>query len=175
MKYILILLLISSLIACDKNDDDSPQEPVSQLPPETTTGENTFGCLINGEPFVVRNTSNQVAIFQNGGLFIGGQLTSNGFLDNVNMFISESNIGAPIMENSIYQLNSDTIPKGEYFSERLNCRFNTSTNYSGSIEILKLDTVNYIISGKFHFQANSNSCTEIINVTEGRFDLQYIP
>jgi hypothetical protein len=73
MKRILLLLVTTfSLCCCDK-DDDKPQNPVSQLPPETQVGANTFGCLINGEPFVVSNTSNQTAIYQDGGLLIGGQ------------------------------------------------------------------------------------------------------
>ena len=72
-KNLLILLFATFTLSCCDKDKDNPQNPVDQLPPETQTGKNTFGCLINGEPFVVSNTSNQTAIYQGGGLLIGGQ------------------------------------------------------------------------------------------------------
>ena len=45
---ILIFLTILSLVGCSK-DDTTPPEPALLLPPETQTGANTFGCLINGK------------------------------------------------------------------------------------------------------------------------------
>jgi hypothetical protein len=45
-------MLFNTTTSCDKNDDDSPQDPVSQLPPATMTGANTFGALLDGEPFI---------------------------------------------------------------------------------------------------------------------------
>ena len=52
MKHITLILLLLSVTACDKNDDDSPQDPLSQLPPATMTGANTFGALLDGKPFI---------------------------------------------------------------------------------------------------------------------------
>lgn len=50
MKSFLIiaagLVLLSS--GCRKN---KPVNPIDQLPPETQTGANTFGCLVDGEIF----------------------------------------------------------------------------------------------------------------------------
>src|SRR5690554_1979895 len=69
-------VLFFSLTACNK-DDDQPQDPIDQLPPVTQTGANTFGCLINGEPFVVTNTSLLTAIYQNNILVLSGS-THNG-------------------------------------------------------------------------------------------------
>mgnify|MGYP003583432381 CR=1 FL=1 len=173
-KLLLILITTFTLCSCDK-DNDKPTNPVSQLPPATQTGENTFGCLINGEPFVVSNTSNQTAIYQDGGLLIGGQKNINNNLTQVSMFISEANIGAIIAENNIYVLNSNSVPKGEYYIENQNCFYFTSSNYTGSLMITKIDNINFIISGKFEFKSISENCADIINITNGRFDLQYIP
>ena len=173
-KLLLILITTFTLCSCDK-DNDKPTNPVSQLPPATQTGENTFGCLINGEPFVVSNTSNQTAIYQDGGLLIGGQKNINNNLTQVSMFISETNIGAIIAENNSYVLNSNTVPKGEYYIENQNCFYFTSSNYSGSITITKLDNINFIVSGTFEFKSISDNCEGIIDITNGRFDLQYIP
>ena len=175
MKNLLLLLITTlTLGSCDK-DDNKPQNPISQLPPETQVGANTFGCLINGEPFVVSNTSKQTAIYQDGGLLIGGQKNINNNLTQVSMFISEANIGEIIGENNSYVLNSNSVPKGEYYIENQNCFYFTSSNYTGSLMITKIDNINFIISGKFEFKSISENCADIINITNGRFDLQYIP
>jgi len=47
-----LFLLIVGLIlitSCDKDDD---QNPLDKLPPITQNGAQTFGCLINGKPFI---------------------------------------------------------------------------------------------------------------------------
>jgi hypothetical protein len=51
MKKIFLLLITSfALWSCDK--DDKPSNPIDQLPPATQTGAGTFGCLVNGVPYV---------------------------------------------------------------------------------------------------------------------------
>ena len=51
------LFLIFSLLAC-KKDDDSDLPPIEQLPPQTTVGANTAGCLVNGEVLVPKGSNN---------------------------------------------------------------------------------------------------------------------
>ena len=52
-KHKLLLLLLLSIITscnkCKKKEDPPPKIDTTVLPPATTTGENTMGCLINGE------------------------------------------------------------------------------------------------------------------------------
>ncbi len=176
MKYIaLTLLVFLSVIACDKSDDDSPKDPVSQLPLATMTGENTFGCLINGKPFIVKNTNNQVAIYQGGGLSISGSLIIDGFTQEVNIFISESAIGNMIIVNQTYILNNNSTMKGQLYKENENCFLETSDSSNGNIRITNLDSTNFVVSGFFEFEATSNDCQQVVEITNGRFDLQYIP
>ena len=52
MKKLILLLLTTFTLSCCNKDDDKPQNPVDQLPPATQTGAGTFGCLVNGVPFV---------------------------------------------------------------------------------------------------------------------------
>jgi len=59
-KILLILISCFVFLSCDKNDDDNSQGPISQLPPATTTGENTFGALLDGEPFIPKFVVNPV-------------------------------------------------------------------------------------------------------------------
>lgn len=47
------MLIITLLIGCESDDDAPSQE--SLLPPITTTGENTFGCLVDGKYFRQRD------------------------------------------------------------------------------------------------------------------------
>ena len=175
MKNIILILITTFTLSCCNKEDDNPQNPIDQLPLATQTGANTFGCLINGEPFVVTNTSLQTAIYQDGGLLIGGQKNINNNLTQVSVFISETSIGEIISENNSYVLNSNSVPKGEYYIENQNCFYFTSSNYTGSLMITKIDNINFIISGKFEFKSISENCADIINITNGRFDLQYIP
>lgn len=51
MKNSLLILILILSMSCCKNDDDN-LTPLDQLPPATQTGEQTFGCLINGEAFM---------------------------------------------------------------------------------------------------------------------------
>ena len=169
--FYFLLLFVSSIsfLSCD-DDDKKTTNPIDQLPPITQTGKNTFGCLINGEPFIVRNTYDQVAMHQGGGLFIGGGNDFNDLSSHISMLVGES-----ITEGHIYTLNTSTSPKGEYYINT--CFYFTTPIYTGTLEITHFDQVNYIISGKFEFQAIADNCgnEEVINVTDGRFDLEYIP
>jgi hypothetical protein len=58
-KIILILFASFALNSCSKDDDNQQELPIA-----TQTGRNTFGCFINGVPFIVKNTSMQSAIYQ---------------------------------------------------------------------------------------------------------------
>lgn len=167
-KLLLLLLIITSLTACDTNDDDSPQEPdpISLLPPVTMTGENTFGFLLNGEPINITNTSNQFAIYQGGGIQLGAGGIRIVILD-------------PFTENTEYEFRD--IGSGTARA-RMNleneegqfCLYNYEDTYSGTVTISFLDRTNYIISGIFEFSTNNQDCENLI-ITNGRFDLQYIP
>ncbi|MGD5408184.1 hypothetical protein QUS89_23100, partial [Xanthomonas citri pv. citri] len=46
--------------SCRKN---KPANAVDQLPPETQTGANTFGCLIDGKVFVPRDGNGKPGLF----------------------------------------------------------------------------------------------------------------
>lgn len=73
-RYTLLFLslILLSTSSC-KDDDDTPTNPVDQLPPATQTGENTFGCLLDGEVFIPSGGTNPldcVYQFVNGGIIL---------------------------------------------------------------------------------------------------------
>jgi len=153
-----------------KNDDDSTTNPIDQLPPATQTGENTFGCLVNGEPFVIKNSSNLSAIYQGGILQLSGNIGVGNNDETVGF-----NLLDPLEENKAYSLieniyNSGyTLRKGDFI-----CIYTFEDTFEGAIKFSKIDRINYTISGTFEFSTETDDC-ETINITNGRFDMQYIP
>jgi hypothetical protein len=159
-----IILLIGILLTINSCSEKSENEltPLEQLPKATQTGENTFGCLINGEAFVVSNTSQQVAIYQQGKLQFGGGGISI-ILEN------------PIEINTNYDFIN--IVRAKYYVDvnpQLGCHYEFEDTYEGNVTFSKIDRTNYIISGTFEFSTNKDGC-EDIKITNGRFDLKYIP
>lgn len=174
MKHVLLLLLgaMVSLEGCDlfNAKDPKPKTELEKLPPITQTGENTFGCLVNGKAFVVTNTLNMSAIYQGGGLALSGGVVLHKNLSDIQIFIGEL-----VQTNTSYDLVNDSNKKGQYYVEESNCWFSTNSNFSGTLFISFLDRSKYFISGTFEFQAYSSDCDDIISITNGRFDMQYIP
>lgn len=169
MKKLFYLLLLSFLLAasCEKNDDN----PVDKLPPATMTGENTFGCLVNGEVWLPHtgslwNPALNVdhAQWPTGEwqLLIGATRQK----ENINIYdVLTINVWDPQLgENIITPISSVYID----FKGCGNYRVDTLTPHV--MTITKLDAINYIASGTFYFTAINDDCQDTIRVTEGRFD-----
>ncbi|SDH78917.1 hypothetical protein [Winogradskyella thalassocola] len=163
MKKLILLILILSLLSttsCNNDDDNGSNDPIDQLPDATQTGENTFGCLVNGESFVVTNSNDQVAIYQQGQLQFGG--------GGISMIINEpfsTNVEAVIVGRARYIVDPNP---------QVGCHYEFEDSYEGFVIFTKIDQINYIVSGTFEFSTINDDC-ENINITNGRFDLQYIP
>ena len=170
MKRILVLIITTFTLCCCDKEDNKPKNPVSQLPPETQNGANTFGCLINGEPFVVSNTSNQSAIYQGNLLQISATFENSNYDQSIAF-----NLLNPLNINETYSFNNNAYKAGySYISNNNMCIYDFDKTYQGSITFTKIDTVNFVISGTFEFSTVTDNC-ENIDITNGRFDLQYIP
>ncbi|RMB63872.1 hypothetical protein EAX61_00350 [Dokdonia sinensis] len=176
IKYLLLLVGCFIVLACN-NDDDNPQEPIDQLPPITQTGEQTLGCLINGEPFIPSGFGNSAprAFYQ----FVDGTYTLGisgraGGGDNLRGLGIGAVEVSDIFEGQ-YELTEEEI--GNFFGDLtiggfFNFNEATTTANPGKLIITKLDTSNFIVSGTFEFTV-SNDEGETYEVTEGRFDLNY--
>jgi len=87
MKKLLFIFLAITLNGCDKND--SPRcVGIDCLPPATQTGAGTFGCLINGVPFVDKSRSFN-CFYQ----LVGGEYFF-GIGGRSNVFVSQIVIGS---------------------------------------------------------------------------------
>lgn len=184
MKPLLLIFLCSLLIgsSCRKH---KPVDPVSQLPPETQTGANTFGCLVNGQVFKPGGNSlsgpNLSSVYQY--LYLN---SLNGYVFSVNAADKKDpcdikQIGFRFdsisMNVGTYLLTLMQKGKGGGGYQLLKCsqtfeEFLTNDQVAGQLNLKKFDTINQIASGTFWFNAvNPNGDT--VKITDGRFDVRY--
>lgn len=183
-NLILILLTAVSLSCCSKDDNKSP----NQLPPETHTGANTFGAIINRQIMVPRNS---IGYIPPGGKHNAVSYTETDNWEEIRASDGKTNLGSIY----IYIINKDKIAPlktGNYDVDNSNgalsyslaenimitaivydntgkAKIYLSIANTGTINITRSD--NNIISGTFscklRFKDNPN---DIIEIKEGRFD-----
>ncbi len=176
---LIALVIIATTNSCNKDDDggEQPNDPASQLPPATTTGAQTFGCLIGGEPFVPdrfgQGRPSAFYQFVDGAYTLGISGSSGGGESNRALNIGGIDV-SNIEEVSYTLIEFDS---GNFFAEYFiggGFVLETSTTRSnpGKLVITNFDEENFILSGIFEFSVRDNNGNDI-NITEGRFDLNY--
>jgi hypothetical protein len=170
MRHIALYFLLHTcllLTACK----EEPADPVSQLPPATTTGENTFGCLVNGEVWTPKGRSGGISNLTKSydyGTFnvtayrvIGNKVQRMGF-----------GIADILQQPGIYHLN-DYKHRSATFKDDVGCSYlyyDSLIERNGTLNITRLDLSSGVIAGTFEFILIRPDC-DTIRVTEGRFDL----
>ena len=95
-----LLLSLALLLGCKKNKP----APADQLPPATQTGANTFGCLLNGQPWLLTygylGSTPQLRVtydpsYTGGSLQIMAYRIVLGLPEGQDMFIVGSSISSP--------------------------------------------------------------------------------
>ena len=176
MKGLLFLFLSFLVVACNNDDgNDSPQNPADALPPATQTGEGTFGCLIDGEPFFPSRFGGDrpSAFYQfvRGAFTLGISASRGGGTDTQAIGLGALDVEG--LEEQIYFLTSE---ESGNFSGRYNIggggvlRARTTEENPGTLTITNF--TGEIISGTFEFIVLDNDGSEI-RITDGRFDLKY--
>jgi hypothetical protein len=176
MRVLIVCVLFTSLglcISCDLGLGIHEPTELEKLPPLTTTGENTFGCLVNGEAFVVTNTSHISAFYQQKLLFISAGIDKNGIDKGVSFIVHETE-----SETDTFNL-TDTLNISCSYSDFSDypdsyCQFESENILVGEFNINSFDAENFIISGTFEFSTTTAQC-DTVHITDGRFDVQYIP
>ena len=178
-NLILKFACLIALISCD-NDDNKPKTELEKLPPATQTGAQTIGCLVNGKAFFDNSSFNNFYQFIDGEYYLvinWDSDNSSGYKDG-QLAISKTNI----QEGQTYILNKSSYTDGDYtgagatFVSTLSefyGQYETNSNYTGQIHFTRFDTVNFIMSGTFEFQAKDILSEKTISVTNGRFDLNF--
>jgi len=137
---------------------------IPTLPPETQTGEHTFGCYIDGELFVKNNQPR----------FWGSWLEA--------LYVSiDDDILPKGIEIKCEGINGKTICM--FFDKTVTdsnivinkVSYAGITNYNVSyVYLTRLDTIKAIISGRFEFELNDSINNKKIKFTEGRFDIRNV-
>jgi hypothetical protein len=184
MKQFLLFFLSFLLISgsCKKHKNVNP---IDQLPPETQTGAEAFGCLVNGQVFKPKGSSlsgpNLSAIYQY--LYFN---SSSGYVLAVNAADKKdpcniTQIGfrfdSTKIKEGTYLLKSMQKGQGGGGYQILKCsnslnEFLSNDQIGGQLNLKKFDTVNQIVSGTFWFNA-VNEKGDTVKITDGRFDVHY--
>ena len=167
---------------CEKEKPiDSTNNDIPGLPPATQVGANTFGCLINGIPWVPEgygggspNLSIDYDPGFNNGIF-GIAAYRKTVSDNTSMAIGVGDsirlINAPYTFNIGFKGLGGAYYIDSFYCERMST--DSSHKSSGFITISKLDRSTRIIAGSFEFTLFNANCGDTIKITNGRFDFKF--
>ena len=163
-----ILLIFFFVIGCKKD-----------LPIETQSGTDTFGCYVNGKLFIPKGSpfagpilKAQYSIQNNKPIFSISATMADGenrhavsiVGDSIKLAVGTYAIATP-KAGSVsghYNFPDPLAPQGSY----------TSTNIqAGQLTIKHYDSIKYVISGTFYFDAVNNNGQKV-EVREGRFDVK---
>lgn len=173
-KFILWVTFATLLCTCKKDDQDCPPD----LPCATQVGANTFGCYINGEPwvaeiesYVLDPTAHKIEASYDETDY--GNFNDNYFrvLGAYRGDTSSSLIihFKPLLyEGSIF-FDALTFYGIEYRTPHDLYKIDPNSPYK--ITVTNLNTDKNIASGVFHFTCISDNDTLL--VTDGRFDVKY--
>ncbi|GAA4031856.1 hypothetical protein GCM10022409_15140 [Hymenobacter glaciei] len=174
---LLALALLTQATGCKTKDPAPPQpppSPLSQLPPETQTGQRTFGCLVNGQAWTPAGSP------------LGGPLLSAAYSNDrlgvsANRVIPVNNISSfqrigfsfeGIQNVGTYALTDSLTKVGSYEDFENSCKTYTSKAQVGTLVITRLDPIARIVSGRFSFTLEKAGCGRVV-VTDGRFDCPF--
>lgn len=181
-SFIILLLLFSAIpvwFAACKPGKDNP-EPRPELPPITQEGNNTFGCLINGEVFVPQKNSLGIECYYYdkgwnidlaGTFALFARNTAGNKTQSIGFQLYECVFGTgEYLLDEKYEFSKILRITSIYSNNRYYCR----ENMFGKINFTFIDTVNRIISGTFEFDGvNKDNSSDTIRVRKGRFDVIY--
>ena len=189
MKSSLLLSLLLLLSNCNKDDDSF----TPTLPPITQTGANTFGCYVDGKLLTPRDGTGTFNYPDYGMIFWGSpsgnsdselairdyKSGTGGLLDiHITDFHQNREGTFPIKESNC-QDGIDANPtiniRCRWWDESLQAyKWYCSIENTGNLIITRYDYTNSIVSGTFNCRGqNRDDATDIIEITEGRFDVKW--
>ena len=171
VRTAILLLTITLVSACDK--DEPTCQGIDCLPPATQTGAGTFGCLVNGVPYV-DNSGRFNCFYQllNGKYYFGIQAE-----DDVNNIatIAIGSLSKEILIGEIipFNLRNDN----EFYAlldfSTLQQAGSTNNLEDGFITFTKFTTNPNIVSATFEFKIKNPSTGVVYEITKGRFDAKF--
>ena len=163
---LLLLVALLSLTQCKKSDPT----PESQLPAATQTGANTFGCLLNGQPWQPFGTGNYSIYYDP--LYRHGTINISATRPDGANDYQTITLGSDSLKSvGQYPLTILKHQEALFIDTKTGCRFLSGDPHyrKGTLTITRLDTQAGIIAGTFEFTLAKAGC-DTIKVTQGRFD-----
>lgn len=191
MKTLTIFIFSLLLFTNCNRDNDTQADNSQKLPPETQTGANTFGCMINGRLFYPRDGIGDV-MGTNKALSWWG--SSSSMYEYREMKVANFRDGKPINYMYFHLHDLPTIGVGEYIWRESNFnndidglmqnylyvrafdynsntwKWYTSYENSGKTTITKYGG-QPIVSGTFSGKLRTEDGSETIEIVDGRFDI----
>jgi hypothetical protein len=184
-----LMLVFASCYSC-KKDEPKPEDA---LPPATQTGANTFGCLIDGKPWIP-NGGGWFSLIDPIYAYYSIPIDSRADKkDKYNIYIGLYSNRQDIGTNmEIYVTN--VFQKGKYdLASNIDLRDNYPESYAyyevesmypnqerfyittsqviGHVNFTVADTITSKFAGTFEFDAIDKNSGKIIKITNGRFDI----
>ena len=171
-KTIILVSLILFTIGCD-SDDTNDCQCINCLPEATQTGAGTFGCLVNGEPFV-DNSGNFNCFYQ----LVDGEYFFNispNFEGKKLVELDLGSNGVNFSNSSNFIISDYSIGNGgaAFFISGESRNIQTNINRTGICDINYFNNENNIISGTFEFEIYDEVTQTLYIITDGRFDSQF--
>lgn len=174
--YPLLLAVLLGLSQCQKKSDPAP---AAQLPPATQSGANTFGCLLNGQPWIPsgnNGTPNFVVTYDPN--YMGGaiQIKTYRYSGAKNDILQGIVLGASqVSKAGDYMLSLQGGNGANYIDNSLASPCNyygespQLTYRKGTLTVTRLDQTAGVASGTFAFTLYQPGC-DSVRITSGRFD-----
>lgn len=184
--FLSLISLSFFLLSCHKEENNFG------LPPATQNGANTFGCLLDGKPWVAEIGPGIIDPLIR-------KIRSNydelnfGIADNSYFSLSATFISLPDSVYDIFSFNIRPVYKNgnldfsKLLRKDIECSFSqpvhathtslyvVDTLYPINFNIQKLDTIANICAGTCNFRLIDKTNKDTLEVTEGRFDIIYQP
>jgi hypothetical protein len=195
MKNTILTLAAFVLFSCCSKDNNTTQE---QLPPITTTGANTAGCVINGKVLIPKNGSQAIGGSPLYGLNLNTQGTfypyRNGYwqleiankkdINGAGIILWIKNMSVGNGDYLVDQSNGELYSYGPNNNQIIAGITENGTNKTywssqnaGIIKITRSDLAYGIamFSGTFNCTLyNKDNPNEIIQISDGRFDINLL-
>jgi hypothetical protein len=177
-RTFIIFLGLIMLGSCTKDTVWVPLE----LPPITTTGENTFGCLLNGEVWLPEMHFNMgglhrlKASYFNGVVWITAMKKPGSEAPDIKQTI-DLNVASQLADSMAltYPHDGSSVFIGawaNYHDHHTHCDYRTDSINGGFLQFLRFDSTAKVMSGIFEFTVVEPGCDTVF-IREGRFDINY--